>query len=131
MEKFKSEVCLDNGRAIIFLRGELDLAAAECLEELLNAVVGDGWDVDLDLGRVSFIDSTGLHVLLAAHGAAVAGGVRVSIVNASTCVDRILELTNTATVLRRRRPVGLGWNPFADSMVEVYETSETARQASG
>jgi anti-sigma B factor antagonist len=130
MERFKSEVCLENERAIVFLRGELDISAEERLGQLLSAVMDDGWDVDLDLERVSFIDSTGLHVLLTAQRAAHDRGLRVSIVNASTCVERILELTNTGSLLLYRQAAP-SWNPFADSTLEPHDAPIAAHESSG
>jgi anti-sigma B factor antagonist len=51
---------------IVQVEGELDLATAPLLDEkLAEAESGGATSVLLDLDRVEFMDSTGLHVLLA------------------------------------------------------------------
>ena len=71
------------------LAGELDLASSPELGAALQCVEpGDG--VVLDVGELTFIDSSGCNALvsyLRAHD-----GTRVTIVNASAALGRTLEL---------------------------------------
>lgn len=53
--------------AHLAVTGELDMASTPQLREYLRAELGDDSEiVVLDLGRASFIDSSGLHVLIEA-----------------------------------------------------------------
>lgn len=52
-------VTTDDGRSRVSVAGELDAASAGELEAALSTVA-DGGTVELDLGGVSFIDSSGL-----------------------------------------------------------------------
>ena len=56
-----------DGRAVVVIRGELDLATAPDLEAALPERLDAGQDVVVDLRELEFMDSTGLRVLVAAH----------------------------------------------------------------
>jgi anti-sigma B factor antagonist len=74
--------------------GELDLASAKALEkEIRSAFASDAEAVLLDLGEVSFIDSTGLAVLLAAATVSRSNGERLRLVRISPTVQRALEVS--------------------------------------
>ena len=70
------------------ITGELDLATAPQLADLLSDPTVD----ELDLSGVSFIDASGLTVLVAARDAR--GPEHLLLVTPSTAVSRILELTD-------------------------------------
>jgi anti-anti-sigma factor len=55
------------GRTVVSLRGELDLATAPAFEEVVNEHLTAGGDVVVDLRELTFMDSTGLRVLVHAH----------------------------------------------------------------
>jgi anti-sigma B factor antagonist len=79
---------------LLALRGELDLASAPILEARLRAAdVEDHSDVALDLTDLSFVDATGLKVILNAHRRAAWRGGRVILLNPSSDIRRLLSLT--------------------------------------
>jgi anti-sigma B factor antagonist len=82
-----------HGRALVVRTfGEVDIANAKALEkEIRSAFDSDAEAVLLDLGEVSFIDSTGLGVLLAATGLSNGNGHRLRIVRISPSVQRAFE----------------------------------------
>jgi anti-anti-sigma factor len=69
-----------DGRAIVVLRGELDLASAPDVEEVLAERMDAGQEVVLDLRELEFMDSSGLRVLVVAHARATDGGPRFAVV---------------------------------------------------
>ena len=74
--------------------GELDLATTPLLETAFDAVLGDD-DAEMivvDLTELSFIDSTGIHLLLQMH-AACKDADRLRVVNGSHAVERLLDVT--------------------------------------
>ena len=82
--------------------GELDLATASLLESAFTAVVGDD-DVGMivvDLTELTFMDSSGIHLLLRMRGACVDVD-RLRVINGSPAVERILDLTG----LRAHLPI--------------------------
>ncbi len=77
--------------AVVFLRGELDLAVRRRLREILLGSTGAGGSAPLvvDLGDATFVDSSVLAVLAEAD-ARLAGGLRVR--GASGAVARTFGL---------------------------------------
>lgn len=71
------------------LRGELDSATAGQLEKLIAEVMRPGRPVIIDMTELSFIDSSGIRVLIRAYQTT---GERVVICNPSRQARRILEL---------------------------------------
>ena len=53
----------------------------------------------IDLGRLDFIDSTGLRLLLAQDAAARQDGFSIAMVPGKPAVQRVFELTKTLDVL--------------------------------
>jgi anti-sigma B factor antagonist len=94
-DDFSISVADRDGRAHLSLRGELDLATAPELEELLNARVDAGQEVVVDLRDLEFMDSSGIRVLVAAHARAGRTGTRVIVVRptADSAVAKIVEVS--------------------------------------
>jgi anti-anti-sigma factor len=78
---------------IVMLRGELDLASAGALERALHAAEAGPERLVVDLSGLTFIDSTGIHVLLQAQQRADG---RLSLRRGPDEVHRVLELTGVA-----------------------------------
>jgi anti-sigma B factor antagonist len=57
-----------SAHTVLEIGGEIDVYTAPRLRERLNEVTGSGQNhIVVDLGRVDFLDSTGLGVLVGAH----------------------------------------------------------------
>jgi anti-sigma B factor antagonist len=54
-------------RTVVLVRGELDLATAPALEQAVTEGLDAGGEVVVDLRELTFMDSTGLRVLVRAH----------------------------------------------------------------
>jgi anti-sigma B factor antagonist len=80
--------------------GEVEISSAVDLEARLDQLWQSGRDcVDLDLSKVSFMDSTGLRVLIRTVAHATATESTFRIVAASDEVRRLLRLTGMDAVL--------------------------------
>lgn len=87
-------VTSDAGTSTVTLSGELDIATADQLTDALAGVESTSGDRRvIDLTAVSFMDSTGLRVLIAANRDAAAGGYSLVIVTGDSPAKRVLELT--------------------------------------
>ena len=87
--------------SVITAIGELDFATRDELVEMLTQIEELGThDLILDLRELAFIDSAGLHVLVAAHRRALAGGWRFQIVCGPGRVWRALALSGLTTELQ-------------------------------
>lgn len=100
-EAFRLEEERHDGIPVLRLAGEVDLAAAPAVRDRLSALaqglVGRAQEgpaaVVLDLGQVTFIDSTGLSMLVAAHGRFSETGAELRVASLPARVRRVLELT--------------------------------------
>lgn len=92
---------------VIHANGELDFATRDELLEKLTAIEEHGTQgIILDLRELSFIDSAGLHVLIAAHKRALAGGWRFQIVCGPGPVWRAFALSGLTSELKFVRASG-------------------------
>ncbi|MFI7430702.1 STAS domain-containing protein [Micromonospora sp. NPDC049836] len=94
-----SETTVSDGTAVVTLFGELDMAAASQLGEVLQAAIARAPRVQVDLARVSFIDSTVLSAFVNAHGRATDSGVSLALVNPTGHVRRVLAMTGILPAL--------------------------------
>jgi stage II sporulation protein AA (anti-sigma F factor antagonist) len=88
------EVHREGDEAILTLSGELDPHTAPTLVEELDAVRADGaTSVVLVLSGLTFVDSSGLRVLIAADRSLADAGGRLVLRSPSDTVRRLLEIT--------------------------------------
>ena len=81
------------GSLVLVVEGELDIATSPLLDEaLVQARATDAERIVVDLFRVSFIDSTGLHVLIK-HAREEAGQARIRLTKGSPQTQRLFELS--------------------------------------
>jgi anti-anti-sigma factor len=89
------------GRTMLVVRGEVDLATAAQLRDELLGHLETAQVLWLDLQGVTFMDSSGLHVLIASRRRADLLGTALVIARASAAVDRVLEVTGTTALFAR------------------------------
>jgi anti-sigma B factor antagonist len=83
-----------DGRSVLAIGGEVDLATAPELRSAIEGALASGaGELRLDLGGTSFMDSSGLHVLFDCHARA---GERLAIVCPPGPVRRLFEITGFA-----------------------------------
>ncbi len=85
---------------VVVANGEIDVWSAPQVRDVLAARDGRASRVVLDLRGVTFMDSSGVGLLVAEHQRARENGARFAVAVASTSdVRRILELSGLANVL--------------------------------
>ena len=82
-----------DGSTVVVLKGELDSAYEAAVTRLLTSALGHGSRVTVDLGLLTFLDSSGLRCLLRAAQDAAALGSRLVVTNATGMVHRVIEIT--------------------------------------
>jgi len=104
------------GRAItLALSGELDLVSSPILEEALDrANQSDAELIVVDLRRLEFMDSTGLHRLVTAQQRAHEAGRRFAIVRGAEHIQRLFSLSGIGDLLL-----------LVDSPEELFEVDQT------
>lgn len=84
----------DGGATVLVLRGELDPHTAPLLRDHIDrAFAVDRSDLVLDLAGLTFIDSSGLRVIIGAHKEANEGGGRLVLRSPSQTARRLLDIT--------------------------------------
>lgn len=86
-----------DGRSVLAVRGEVDLASAHDLVLAATPADADG-PLALDLSEVTFIDSTGVSALLAIWREGERVGRPVELIAISGPVGRVLQLAGVGDV---------------------------------
>lgn len=89
-----------DGTRVVAARGEVDLATAPDLAEVLAAHGADERALVLDLRETTFLDSSGIRVLVEAHRSGEERGVPFSVVAGTPAVRDLLVTTGVAEHLR-------------------------------
>jgi anti-sigma B factor antagonist len=90
---------------VVRVTGEIDIQSSPILDEHLQKAQGEGASsIVVDLSEVTFLDSTGLSVLVTAlqRGQDAGGGVRLT--SPRPNVRRVLEVTGLAEVFHVEPP---------------------------
>ena len=98
LEPFAVDVRRRNDVAIVQPHGELDLATAPTLRAALDRIEKPKRLV-LDLRGLTFIDSSGLHLLMALYQRAQHDGFQLTLVAPAGPADRTIQLTGLGQVL--------------------------------
>jgi anti-sigma B factor antagonist len=88
-----STAVADGGAAVISVNGELDLASADQLAESARPAVSEGRPLVLDLSGCTFIDSSGLRLVLHLHHAVAKNGQAIAVAVADGHVRKLFSLT--------------------------------------
>jgi anti-sigma B factor antagonist len=80
------------GAVVVKATGELDLMTVSQLEAVLKEAMAGKADIELDLSRLDFIDSTGVHLVLGVYDTSLRDGWDFAIVGANADVMRAFEL---------------------------------------
>jgi anti-sigma B factor antagonist len=89
---------------VLSLDGELDLASCAALERELERVQSSrSQRLVLDLSELTFMDLSGLRVIIAAHRQAERGGKRLVLAHVRPSIMRLLELTRATDLLPVQR----------------------------
>jgi anti-sigma B factor antagonist len=102
---FRSTIVHADGGVTVELVGEIDLACVPQLRQSLDAAIDTSpGDVNIELSEVSFLDSTGLTVLIAAHDRLATTQRRLTVLNPSRTVCRVFEFSGLIEVFDVRPP---------------------------
>jgi anti-anti-sigma factor len=93
------EVTQEPGTLILRLCGELDTATRDVIEPAVMAAIPTAYAVILDLGDLTFCDSNGIAMFLAAREKAEAEGTSLTLGNVRPSVARLFALSGVDQVL--------------------------------
>jgi anti-sigma B factor antagonist len=98
-DTFSVDLIQDGGRARLALTGELDLAEVPTLEAAIPNLA-PGEVLVVDLRDLTFIDSSGIHVLMRLDTAARDDGWVLVLVRGRPAVQRVLDLCHLSDHVR-------------------------------
>ena len=97
--RFSTEVVSEGDAIVIYVSGEVDVAACERLRDVLEPNMGPKQTIVLDLSGVEFMDSSSLRYLVQARGDLTADGGSLKLRNPSVAAHRLLTLTKAEALL--------------------------------
>ena len=101
---FTCEVKREDGHAVVSPRGELDMATAGAVDQELRELRRAGVaNILLDLGGLTFMDSSGLHLITKWVSEASKDGFELELEPGPPAVQRIFDLTAMSDSLPWRR----------------------------
>lgn len=94
---------LSNQTLVVRLVGELDEHSAEFVRRKLDAVFNENkfTAAILDLSRMSFMDSTGIGVVIGRYKLLRKMGKKLHVKNPSTTVDKIFRMSGLYEIIER------------------------------
>ncbi|MFH7597367.1 STAS domain-containing protein [Streptomyces racemochromogenes] len=95
MSNLDLDVSVQGDRTVVTVTGELDMDTGPHLAEAADAIDLPGRALALDLSAVTFVDSCGLHVLLALRRRATLAGATPALAHLPDQALRLLDLTGT------------------------------------
>ena len=101
VEPFRVDVHPERARVRVEPIGEVDLATADVLREQLRELRESGFhEVVLDLRRVTFLDSTGIALILTEDRHAREAGLDFTLISGPPAVQRVLGMCGVIDELR-------------------------------
>jgi anti-anti-sigma factor len=84
-------------RVLVVIRGEIDIITSPAMQATLEA--GRGRDLEVDLSGVTFMDCSGIRVLMLAREQAAEAGGSLTLRAPSQAVCRLLDILHLDEVL--------------------------------
>lgn len=102
---FNVTVDPDRSAVRVVPSGELDVASRGVLAAQLDELWQSGWsEIVVDLRELTFMDSSGVHLLLAHHRRASETGARFVMIDGHEPISRTLQLCGVYDMLDRGEP---------------------------
>lgn len=100
--RFSTEPLSD--RIVLRLAGDCDLSSLLELQQAIMSALAEHPVVQLDLSAVGFLDSSGIHALVAGYRHAARHGRTLYLTGAGGMVSQVLKLTGVAELMAPPTP---------------------------
>lgn len=93
----------ENNNLVILLLGELDESTADKTRRRIDGILNDGYygDVIFDFSGVTFMDSTGIGVLLGRYKVIKKQGANVMLRSVNRQIDKVLSMSGIYTIMKK------------------------------
>ncbi|WCL49792.1 STAS domain-containing protein [Leptospira sp. GIMC2001] len=106
---------IEDSAAVIKLEGEINLYSSQHIKEIIEKLLIEGRNkIFIDLGDVTYIDSSGLGVFLGLHSKIYKAGGGINLCSPSQKVNYVLELTKLVGLLNIFNTLEEGMEVFAN-----------------
>ena len=95
----KYKVTEDNNVSTVFLNGEIDMEIADSVREVVFPLIDAGKEVHLNLKDVSYMDSSGISVLIESHQKALEKNTKVIVKEVSKSVLKVIMMAKLEQIL--------------------------------
>jgi anti-anti-sigma factor len=89
----------EDGILVLRISGELDMASRDAIEPVVMAAITTVDSVILDLAALTFCDSSGLAILIAASQKVAANGSSLRVCNLLPAVRRVFDVAGLGDVI--------------------------------
>jgi anti-anti-sigma factor len=103
-QRFEFQRIVSDSDNTLVLSGELDMTPAAALQAVIVSCIQSKPRLTLDLRQLTFIDSTGLHLILFAQRLCQDKGAEFGLIPGPTQVQRVFELAAVVNRLPFREP---------------------------
>ena len=84
---------------IVHLDGEIDMEVADKARQTILPLIEAGHDIDLNLSKVTYMDSSGISVLIESHQKATELGTKVILKEISKSVLKVIMMAKLEQIL--------------------------------
>lgn len=115
---FEIDTEWDGERARVLTAGELDLATSPQLEQEMDTILARGArEVTIDMAKITFVDSSGLRVLIGLHERSTEDGWELALTLPSEQARTVFRISGAEAHL-----------PFVDGLPDVSGHAETVNE---
>ena len=93
------KVTEDGNISTVYLNGEIDMDVTESAKEVILPLIEAGKEVHLNLKDVSYMDSSGISVLIESHQQALEKGNKVIVKEVSKSVLKVIMMAKLEQIL--------------------------------
>lgn len=124
---FAVEISSDTVRSLVTLSGELDLASAPHLQQILDQLCRDVYpQIELDLSRLQFLGAAGLTMFLRADEQLRNTGGRLILNRPGQRIRRVLAITELDTVLTIQETARTPDHPTTNGIGKVSSPTDAS-----
>ena len=95
----KFKVSEENNVSTVFLNGEIDMDIADNVRDVIFPLIDAGKEVHLNLKDVSYMDSSGISVLIESHQKALEKNTKVVVKEVSKSVLKVIMMAKLEQIL--------------------------------
>ena len=90
---------IDNNKRVVHLNGEIDMEVSDKARNTILPLIDAGHEVQINLSKVDYMDSSGISVLIESHQKALEKNTKVIIKDVSKSVLKVIMMAKLEQIL--------------------------------